>query len=104
MRVHYDQKIDASYIHLENFIPESVGEIKEEVHSDTTEDARLAGIEFLDASKMLIPARYCRMLLSMMNSLLRILQLDRFIRSNLDGDCTRVPHTDPETLCTTLTL
>ncbi len=51
MKVHYDQEVDALYIHLSDSIPDGVVEMKEGVNIDTTEDGRLTGIEILDASK-----------------------------------------------------
>ncbi|WP_051434363.1 DUF2283 domain-containing protein [Desulfonatronum lacustre] len=51
MKIHYDQQVDAIYIHLSDSIPDGVVEIKEGVNIDTTEDGKLTGIEILDASK-----------------------------------------------------
>lgn len=51
MKVHYDQEVDALYIHLSDSIPDGVVEMKEGVNIDTTENGSLTGIEILDASK-----------------------------------------------------
>lgn len=51
MKVHYDKEVDAAYIELSTEKPVGVVEVTEGVNVDVTADNRIAGIEFLDASK-----------------------------------------------------
>ena len=51
MKIHYDQDVDAAYLHLSDEVPSGVVEISEGVNLDLTEDGKIVGIEILDASK-----------------------------------------------------
>ncbi len=51
MKVHYDEEIDALYLHFGEHKPDGVIEISEGINLDTTADGKLIGIEILKASK-----------------------------------------------------
>jgi len=53
MKVYYDDEVDAVYLKLSDEKPDGVVEISEGVNLDTTSDGKLAGIEILNASKMI---------------------------------------------------
>jgi len=53
MKVYYDDEVDAVYFKLGDEKPDGVVEISEGVNLDTTSDGKLAGIEILNASKMI---------------------------------------------------
>lgn len=53
MKVYYDDEVDAVYLKFGNEKPDGVVEISEGVNLDTTSEGKVAGIEILNASKMI---------------------------------------------------
>ncbi len=51
MKVYYDKEVDALYLKLSDESPDGVIEIEEGINIDTTDDAKLTGIEILKASQ-----------------------------------------------------